>query len=101
MFAGRITIQPRMLQSVESCGKSVGKGRSPVSAVPSREVSRMLRSRDAYVPEEELYVYDQCCENCRFYCESDDNDDFDEENGCKNYGREDYERRPPSHWPSG
>lgn len=51
-----------------------------------------------YREDEELYVYDQCCENCRFYCESDDNDDFDEASGCKNYGREDYERRPPSHW---
>ena len=94
MFAGRIAIQPRMLQSVESCGKSVGKGRSPVSAVPSQEVSRMLRSRDAYVPEEELYVYDQCCENCIYYC----NWDEDEENGCKNYDRPDYEKHPAGGW---
>ena len=44
--------------------------------------------------DEELYVYDQCCENCRFYCDWDD----DEHNGCKNYGREDYKQYPQSHW---
>ena len=48
---------------------------------------------DAYEPEEELYVYDQCCENCRYYadyCES--------ESGCRNVDREDYEVRPKTHW---
>lgn len=47
-----------------------------------------------YREDEELYVYDQCCENCRFYCDWDD----DEHNGCKNYGREDYQQHPQSHW---
>ena len=54
----------------------------------------MLRSRDAYVPEEELYVYDQCCENCVFFCDWDE----DEENGCKNYARPGYEKRPAGGW---
>lgn len=54
----------------------------------------MLRSREAYVPEEELYVYDQCCENCVFYCDWD----IEEENGCKNYDRPEYEKYPYCGW---
>ena len=54
----------------------------------------MLRSRSDYVPEEEMYVDDQCCENCFFYCDRD----IDAENGCKNYDRPDYEKHPVCGW---
>ena len=94
MFARHIVIQQRMPQSVMSCGRNAGNGRSLGNGARSREVNRMLRSRDAYVPEEELYVYDQCCENCIFYCDWDE----DEENGCKNYDRPDYEKHPAGGW---
>ena len=65
----------------------------------SREVVAMSRSRDdayraAYRPDGELYVYDQFCDNCRFYCDWDD----EEHNGCKNYDRPDYEQYPQSNW---
>ena len=43
---------------------------------------------------DELYVYDQCCENCIYYCDWDE----DEENGCKNYNRPDYEKTPAGNW---
>jgi len=39
--------------------------------------------------DQELYVYDQCCKNCR-YC--------DESTGCRNYNREDYTPFPESGW---
>ena len=94
MFARRIVIQQRMRQSVGLCGRNVGNGRNLGNSARDREVSRMLRSRDAYVPEEELYVYDQCCENCIYYC----NWDEDEENGCKNYDRPEYEKCPICDW---
>ena len=41
-----------------------------------------------------MYVYDQCCENCIFYCDWD----IDAENGCKNYDRPDYEKHPACGW---
>ncbi len=41
-----------------------------------------------------MYVYDQCCENCIFYCDWD----IDAENGCKNYDRPDYEKHPVCGW---
>ena len=48
-----------------------------------------------YRADEEMYVYDQCCQNCRYWCDWD----FDNsQNGCKNYSREDYERKPESNW---
>lgn len=52
------------------------------------------RYSSGYRDDEELYVYDQCCQNCRYYCDWDD----EENNGCKNYGREDYLRHPASEW---
>lgn len=54
----------------------------------------MMR-RDDYVPEEELYVYDQCCENCRYWCGWDPEE---EKRGCKKYSRPDYERMPAGRW---
>ena len=39
--------------------------------------------------DEELYVYDQCCQNCRFYSE---------QGVCCMYGREDYRPFQPSNW---
>lgn len=45
--------------------------------------------------ENELYVDDQCCQNCRFWCGWDPEE---KNNGCKNYGREDYERKPEANW---
>ena len=45
--------------------------------------------------EREVYVDDQCCQNCRYWC---DWDPMERYNGCKNYGREDYERKPKSRW---
>lgn len=48
-----------------------------------------------YRADEEMYVYDQCCQNCRYCCDWD----FDKsQNGCKNYSREDYEQKPESNW---
>ena len=45
-----------------------------------------------YRDDEELYVYDQCCQNCR-YC-----DEESEGNGCEKRDREDYEPFPPTNW---
>lgn len=39
--------------------------------------------------DQELYVYDQCCQNCR-YC----GDGYE----CENYDRENYMPRPHSNW---
>ena len=52
------------------------------------------RTRSDYRSDEEMYVYDQCCQNCRYYCDWDDQ----KHNGCKNLGREDYEQYPKSNW---
>ena len=38
--------------------------------------------------DQELYVDDQCCENCRYFCG----------NGCGNVNREDYNPDPDIHW---
>lgn len=37
--------------------------------------------------DQELYVYDQCCENCRFF-----------NGGCCNEGREDFDPYPDANW---
>ena len=47
-----------------------------------------------YREDEEMYVYDQSCDNCRYYCDWE----CREENGCRNFSREDYEQYPESHW---
>ncbi len=47
-----------------------------------------------YRSDEDMYVYDQSCQNCRYYCDWDEED----QNGCKNYEREDYEQHPRSNW---
>ena len=47
-----------------------------------------------YRSDEEMYVDDQNCQNCRFYCDWDD----DEHNGCKLYDRPDYKQYPPTNW---
>ncbi len=47
-----------------------------------------------YREDEELYVYDQCCENCRYYCDWED----ERQKGCRYYARDDYERMPETHW---
>ena len=44
--------------------------------------------------DEEMYVYDQCCENCRYYCGWGEKRD----RGCKLYSRDEYERFPKTHW---
>ena len=49
---------------------------------------------DGYDTDEEMYVYDQCCENCRYYCSWGEKS----QRGCKFYARDDYERFPKSHW---
>lgn len=49
---------------------------------------------NGYRSDEELYVYDQCCQNCRYYCDWDE----DEYNGCKNYGRPDYKQYEDTDW---
>lgn len=49
---------------------------------------------DGYDTDEEMYVYDQCCENCRYYCGWGEKS----QRGCKFYARDDYERFPKSHW---
>ncbi len=54
----------------------------------------MLRSKDAYNPDEEVYVDDQGCENCIYFCDWD----ADAGNGCKNYGRPEYEKQPACGW---
>ena len=58
--------------------------------------SKVLRNNDfrEYREDEELYVYDQSCQNCRYYCDWDDK----EHNGCKYFSREDYEQYPRSNW---
>ncbi len=48
-----------------------------------------------YGYEKEIYVDDQCCGNCRYWCSWEP---MESGNGCKNYGREDYERKPRSQW---
>ena len=58
--------------------------------------SDLLRRRDEYQPEvKEVYVYDQCCGNCMYYCDWDMEKD---KIGCKYYDRPDYERKPKSGW---
>jgi len=47
-----------------------------------------------YREDEELYVYDQCCENCRYYCDWED----ERQKGYRYYARDDYERMPETHW---
>ena len=47
-----------------------------------------------YRDDEEIYVYDQSCENCRYYCGWGE----EGQRGCKFYTRDDYERFPKSHW---
>lgn len=48
-----------------------------------------------YNYEREVYVDDQCCQNCRYWCDWDPDES---QNGCKKYGREDYEQKPVSNW---
>lgn len=48
-----------------------------------------------YNYEREVYVDDQCCQNCRYWCDWDPDGS---QNGCKNYGREDYEQKPANNW---
>lgn len=50
--------------------------------------------RDGFGTDEEMYVYDQCCENCRYYCGWGE----ERQRGCKLYTRDDYERFPKSRW---
>lgn len=50
--------------------------------------------RDGFGADEEMYVYDQCCENCRYYCGWGE----ERQRGCKLYTRDDYERFPKSRW---
>ena len=49
---------------------------------------------DGYDTDEEMYVYDQCCENCRYYCGWGE----ERQRGCKLYTRDDYERFPKTRW---
>jgi hypothetical protein len=72
------------------------KSSATMSVAAAREVSGMPGNKyhNGYREDEELYVYDQSCENCRFYCDWDDK----EHNGCKNFSREDYEQYPRTHW---
>ena len=49
---------------------------------------------DGYRAEEEMYVFDQCCQNCRYYCDYGDEDEI----GCKYKRRDDYEQHPASNW---
>ena len=51
-------------------------------------------SYDGFGADEEMYVYDQCCENCRYYCGWGE----ERQRGCKLYTRDDYERFPKSRW---
>ena len=51
-------------------------------------------SYDGFGTDEEMYVYDQCCENCRYYCGWGE----EKQRGCKLYTRDDYERFPKSRW---
>ena len=44
--------------------------------------------------DEEMYVCDQSCENCRYYCGWGE----EGQKGCKFYTRDDYERFPKTHW---
>ena len=39
-------------------------------------------------------AYDQCCENCRYYCGWGE----ERQRGCKLYTRDDYERFPKTRW---
>ena len=55
---------------------------------------KQRRYRDYYEENEEMYVYDQSCENCRYYCGWGEEGQRD----CKFYTRDDYERFPKSHW---
>ena len=55
---------------------------------------KQRRYRDYYEENEEMYVYDQSCENCRYYCGWGE----EGQRGCKFYTRDDYERFPKSHW---
>ena len=76
------------------CARKDGKrsGNSSGSVTGTRSGDSM---RDEYDrSDEEMYVYDQCCENCRYYCDWED----EENNGCKHYSRPDYQQHPPSHW---
>ena len=50
--------------------------------------------RDGFGADEEMYVYDQCCENCRYYCGWGE----ERQRGCKLYTRDDYERFPKTRW---
>lgn len=52
-------------------------------------------SMRGYRDDEEMYVYDQCCQNCRYYCDWDPEKEL---NGCKNYGREDYKQHEETGW---
>ena len=52
------------------------------------------RSYDGFCADEEMYVYDQCCENCRYYCGWGE----ERQRGCKLYTRDDYERFPKTRW---
>ena len=55
----------------------------------------MLRRREDYEPEnEEVYVYDQRCENCVYYCDWG----CEEDHGCKYYDRPEYEKYPACDW---
>ena len=60
----------------------------------NRQRNRQYAKLHEYREDEELYVYDQCCENCRYYC------DWGEwyERGCKLFDRPDYEQYPKDHW---
>ena len=72
--------------------------RGPEQTPPaSREVADVHgnRSRGGYREDEELYVYDQSCSNCRYYCDWDDDEEY---NGCRNYRRPDYQKYPESSW---
>lgn len=50
---------------------------------------------DEIIREREVYVDDQCCENCRYWCGWDP---VESANGCKNYSHPDYEQRPEGRW---
>lgn len=51
------------------------------------------RSAGSYEPE--VYVDDQCCRNCRYWCDWDPDES---RNGCKDYSREDYVQKPENCW---
>ena len=103
---GRMRIPQKIRRLPMSCAKrpegkgwSSARGQKPGATATvsiGREVCGMPRNkyRDGYREDEEMYVYDQSCENCRFYCDWDDK----ENNGCKNFSREDYEQYPKTHW---